>query len=98
MKIAGITITHHSLPLDPPYLASFDTRPKTSYGTTLVRVTTDEGLPASGRVTRCAASRGTRVCSSGGPPWALAPLPGPQQPPLLLCLLYTSDAADDLLC
>ena len=39
---------HHSLTLDPPYLASFDTRPKTSHDMTLVRVTTDEGVTGIG--------------------------------------------------
>lgn len=48
MKITDITVTHHSLPLDPPYLASFDSRPKASHNTTLVRVTTDEGITGVG--------------------------------------------------
>lgn len=48
MKIASITITHHSLPLDPPYHASFDSRPKTSHAMSLVRVTTDEGVTGIG--------------------------------------------------
>ncbi len=48
MKIASIEITHHSLPLDPPYNASFDTRPKTTHGMSLVRVTTDEGVTGIG--------------------------------------------------
>jgi len=48
MKISSITITHHGLTLDRPYRASFDTRPKTSHNTTLVRVSTDEGLTGVG--------------------------------------------------
>jgi len=48
VKIASITITHHSLTLDPPYVASFDTRPKTSHPMSLVRVTTDEGITGIG--------------------------------------------------
>ena len=43
MRITGIAVSHHSLPLDPPYLASFDSRPRTTHDTTLVRVTTDAG-------------------------------------------------------
>lgn len=48
MKIASITVTHHNLPLDPPYQASFDTRPKTGHAMSLVRVTTDEGVTGIG--------------------------------------------------
>ena len=48
MRIAAVTVTHHSLPLDPPYSASFDTRPKVAHATTLVRVTTDEGVTGIG--------------------------------------------------
>jgi L-alanine-DL-glutamate epimerase-like enolase superfamily enzyme len=43
MKITSISVTRHSLPLDPPYHASFDPRPRTHSDTTLVRVATDEG-------------------------------------------------------
>ncbi len=44
MKITAITITHHRLPLDPPFNASWDTRPRTHFDATIVRVATDEGL------------------------------------------------------
>lgn len=43
MRISSITITHHSLPLDPPYRASFDSRPKMAFDATIVRVCSDEG-------------------------------------------------------
>ena len=48
MKITGIEITHHRLPLDPPFHASWDTKPRTSFDATIVRVTTDEGLTGVG--------------------------------------------------
>lgn len=44
MKITGIEITHHRLPLDPPFNASWDSVPRTKFEATIVRVTTDEGL------------------------------------------------------
>ncbi|MGE0714405.1 MAG: mandelate racemase/muconate lactonizing enzyme family protein [Alphaproteobacteria bacterium] len=44
MKIAAIEITHHRLPLDPPFHASWDTRPRTRFDATIVRVHTDEGV------------------------------------------------------
>jgi L-alanine-DL-glutamate epimerase-like enolase superfamily enzyme len=48
MKIAAITISHHRLPLDPPFPAAWDSRPRTSFLATIVRVTTDEGLVGIG--------------------------------------------------
>jgi L-alanine-DL-glutamate epimerase-like enolase superfamily enzyme len=44
MKITAVEITHHRLPLDPPFNASWDTRPRTHFDATVVRVMTDEGL------------------------------------------------------
>ena len=38
MKISAITISHHRLPLDPPFHASWDTRPRTHFDATIVRV------------------------------------------------------------
>ena len=43
-KITRIEISHHRLPLDPPFRASWDPRPRTSFDATLVRVETDDGL------------------------------------------------------
>lgn len=48
MKITGITITHHRLPLDPPFRASWDTRPRTHFDSTVVRVETDAGVTGFG--------------------------------------------------
>ena len=44
MKITNITITRHRIPLDPPFNASWDSRPRTKFEATIVRVDTDEGL------------------------------------------------------
>jgi len=41
--IARIEITHHQLPLDPPFPASWDTRPRTQLPATIVRVFDDQG-------------------------------------------------------
>jgi L-alanine-DL-glutamate epimerase-like enolase superfamily enzyme len=47
-RIASIRITHHRLPLDPPFNASWDTRPRRHFDATLVRVATDTGLVGYG--------------------------------------------------
>ncbi len=44
MKITAITLTHHRLALAPPFNASWDTRPRTHFDATIVRIATDEGL------------------------------------------------------
>ena len=41
--IARIDISHHRLPLDPPFPASWDPRPRTHFPATIVRVTDDAG-------------------------------------------------------
>jgi L-alanine-DL-glutamate epimerase-like enolase superfamily enzyme len=43
-KIASIRITQHRLPLDPPFNASWDSKPRQHFDATIVRVTTDTGL------------------------------------------------------
>ncbi|WP_293864276.1 mandelate racemase/muconate lactonizing enzyme family protein [uncultured Alsobacter sp.] len=48
MKITEIAISHHRLHYDPPFHASWDTRPRTSFDATIVRVHTDEGLTGIG--------------------------------------------------
>jgi L-alanine-DL-glutamate epimerase-like enolase superfamily enzyme len=48
MKIAAIEISHHRLPLDPPFRAAWDPRPRTQFDATLVRVRTDDGLEGVG--------------------------------------------------
>jgi L-alanine-DL-glutamate epimerase-like enolase superfamily enzyme len=41
--ISRIEISHHRLPLDPPFPASWDTRPRTHFPATIVRVFDSEG-------------------------------------------------------
>jgi L-alanine-DL-glutamate epimerase-like enolase superfamily enzyme len=48
MKIVSIEITHHRLPLDPPFKASWDGRARRQFDATVVRVKTDEGLEGWG--------------------------------------------------
>ncbi len=48
MKISQIEISHHRLPLDPPFKASWDGRDRTVFDATIVRVKTDEGLEGWG--------------------------------------------------
>ena len=43
-KITGIEISHHRLPLDPPFNASWDTQPRRIFDATIVRVSTDAGI------------------------------------------------------
>jgi L-alanine-DL-glutamate epimerase-like enolase superfamily enzyme len=49
MKITGIEITQHRLPFTgAPFRASWDTKPRTHWDATIVRVSTDEGLTGIG--------------------------------------------------
>ncbi|MCU1367422.1 MAG: mandelate racemase/muconate lactonizing enzyme family protein, partial [Ilumatobacteraceae bacterium] len=41
--ITRIEITHHQLPLDPPFPASWDTQPRTKFPATIVRVHDSDG-------------------------------------------------------
>ncbi len=41
--ITRIDITHHRLPLDPPFVASWDPQPRTHFPATIVRVHDDQG-------------------------------------------------------
>lgn len=42
-SITRIEITHHQLPLDPPFPASWDTQPRTKFPATIVRVHDSDG-------------------------------------------------------
>jgi len=42
-RIERILITHHQLKLDPPFPASWDTRPRTQFPATLVRIYDEDG-------------------------------------------------------
>lgn len=48
MKITRIALSRHRLPLDPPFVPAWDTRPRRHFEVTLVRVETDEGLVGIG--------------------------------------------------
>ncbi|MDH2435311.1 mandelate racemase/muconate lactonizing enzyme family protein [Pokkaliibacter sp. MBI-7] len=48
MSITRIEITHHQLPLDPPFPASWDTQPRRKFPATIVRVHDDSGLVGIG--------------------------------------------------
>jgi len=48
MKIESIEISHHRLPLDPPFHASWDGRARTHFEAALIRVRTDEGHEGHG--------------------------------------------------
>lgn len=48
MTIASITITHHQLPLDPPFPAAWDPQPRRAFPATIVRITDDSGLVGIG--------------------------------------------------
>ena len=48
MRITAIEISHHRLPLDPPFHASWDSRPRLHFDATIVRVHTDEGISGIG--------------------------------------------------
>ena len=47
-RIASIAVTHHRLNYDPPFHASWDTKPRVHFDATIVRVTTDTGLVGLG--------------------------------------------------
>jgi L-alanine-DL-glutamate epimerase-like enolase superfamily enzyme len=48
MKITDIRISHHRLPLEPPFKASWDGRARGHFDATVVRVLTDEGVEGWG--------------------------------------------------
>ena len=47
-KITAIQISHHLLPLDPAFHASWDTEPRRRFHATIVRVQTDSGIEGVG--------------------------------------------------
>src|SRR5215813_5726613 len=48
MKITAIRISQHRYKFDPPFHASWDTRPRTHWDATIVRVETDQGVTGIG--------------------------------------------------
>jgi L-alanine-DL-glutamate epimerase-like enolase superfamily enzyme len=70
-KIASIQITQHRLELNPPFNASWDTKPRTCFDATLVRVTTDTGLVGHGSGDLMAGFEGHENLFIGQDPLAL---------------------------
>jgi L-alanine-DL-glutamate epimerase-like enolase superfamily enzyme len=70
-RIASIAISHHRLPLDPPFNASWDTKPRTHFDATVVRVTTDTGLTGVGSGDRMLGFEGHEGLFVGQDPLAL---------------------------
>jgi len=70
-RIASIAISHHRLPLDPPFNASWDTKPRTHFDATVVRVTTDTGLAGIGSGDRMLGFEGHESLFIGQDPLAL---------------------------
>ncbi len=68
MKITAIEITHHRLPLDPPFRASWDTRPRTHFDATIVRIKTDEGVEGIGSGDLCLGFSGHEALFVGEDP------------------------------
>ena len=48
VRITGIEITHHRQPLDPPFRAAWDSKPRRHFDATIVRVHTDAGITGIG--------------------------------------------------
>ena len=44
MQISRLVTSHHRLPLTPPFVASWDGRPRTHYDLALLQVETDAGI------------------------------------------------------
>jgi L-alanine-DL-glutamate epimerase-like enolase superfamily enzyme len=70
-RIAAIAISHHRLELDPPFHASWDTKPRISFDATLVRVTTDTGLVGVGSGDRMLGFEGHEGLFTGTDPLAI---------------------------
>jgi L-alanine-DL-glutamate epimerase-like enolase superfamily enzyme len=70
-RIAAIAISHHRLPLDPPFNASWDTKPRTHFDATVVRVTTNTGLAGIGSGDRMLGFEGHEDLFVGQDPLAL---------------------------
>ena len=70
-RIAAIAISHHRLPLVPPFNASWDSKPRTHFDATIVRVTTDRGLTGFGSGDRMLGFEGHEELFVGQDPLAL---------------------------
>jgi L-alanine-DL-glutamate epimerase-like enolase superfamily enzyme len=70
-KIAAVAITHHRLPLQPAFNASWDTKPRVHFDATVVRVTTNTGLTGVGSGDRMLGFEGHEELFLGHDPLAL---------------------------
>src|ERR1700730_5663296 len=70
-KMAAVTISHHRLPLAPPFNASWDTQPRVHFDATIVRVSTDTGLEGVGSGDRMLGFAGHEDLFVGQDPLAL---------------------------
>lgn len=52
-RIAAIAVSHHRLPLDPPFKASWDGRPRAHFDATIVRVRDEDGREGVGSGDLC---------------------------------------------
>jgi L-alanine-DL-glutamate epimerase-like enolase superfamily enzyme len=48
VKITRISVSNHSIPLEPAFLPTWDSRPRPRYGAMIVRIDTDEGITGFG--------------------------------------------------
>jgi L-alanine-DL-glutamate epimerase-like enolase superfamily enzyme len=70
-KIAAIAISHHRLPLEPPFNASWDSKPRVHFDATVVRVRTDTGLVGVGSGDRMLGFEGHEALFIGQDPLSL---------------------------
>jgi L-alanine-DL-glutamate epimerase-like enolase superfamily enzyme len=70
-RITAVGISHHRLPLVPPFNASWDTKPRVHFDATIVRVTTDSGLTGVGSGDRMLGFEGHEELFVGRDPLAL---------------------------
>src|SRR5215469_6458022 len=70
-RISAVTITHHRLPLSPAFHASWDSKPRTHFDATIVRVATDGGMTGFGSGDRMLGFEGHEHLFLGQDPLAL---------------------------
>ena len=70
-RIAAIEISQHRLPLAPPFIASWDSKPRHHFDATIVRVRTDTGLVGCGSGDLMVGFRGHEELFLGQDPLAL---------------------------
>ena len=86
-RIRSIDVTHHRLAFDPPFRASWDSRPRLHLDATIVRVATNTGFVGYGSGDRMVGFAGHEELFIGEDPLAIE-----RHYRVLshICLLYTS--------